>query len=163
MDFPDFVNLSATQLIQLMIAPAVMINACGLLLLGTNNKYSLVVNRIRLLNDEKRKLTTRIVDHEFSYDENVRLESIAKQINLLVYRVRLVRNSVFLYTISIGLFVLTSILIGLNSFFQIDGINLFALFSFISGMITLLSGVIYAAAETLRGYEIINYEVKTNE
>jgi len=44
------------EVIQLMLAPGLMISACGLLLLGVNNKYSLVVNRIRLLNDEKRKI-----------------------------------------------------------------------------------------------------------
>ena len=44
------------QLIQGMLAPGLMISACGLLLLGMNNKYSLVVNRIRLLNEEKRKI-----------------------------------------------------------------------------------------------------------
>jgi len=40
--------------IQLMLAPAVMISACGLLLLGINNKHSSITNRIRLLNEERR-------------------------------------------------------------------------------------------------------------
>ncbi|MBK8662836.1 MAG: DUF2721 domain-containing protein [Ignavibacteriales bacterium] len=43
------------SLIQAMLAPGIMISACGLLILGMNNKYSLVVNRIRTLNEEKRK------------------------------------------------------------------------------------------------------------
>ena len=42
---------SIVMLIQGMLAPGLMISACGLLLLGINNKYSLVVNRIRLLNE----------------------------------------------------------------------------------------------------------------
>ncbi len=46
---------SPSGLIQIMLAPGLMISACGLLLLGMNNKYSLVVNRIRLLNEERRK------------------------------------------------------------------------------------------------------------
>ena len=53
-------ELTLIQLIQFMLAPAVMISACGLLLLGINNKYSLVVNRIRLLNEERRKFKKKI-------------------------------------------------------------------------------------------------------
>ncbi len=49
-------DIPIVQLIQGMLAPGLMISACGLLLLGMNNKYSLVVNRIRLLNEEKRKI-----------------------------------------------------------------------------------------------------------
>jgi len=48
-------EFSIVNLIQSMLAPGVMINASGLLLLGMNNKYSAVVSRIRLLNEEKRK------------------------------------------------------------------------------------------------------------
>ncbi|MBK7267803.1 MAG: DUF2721 domain-containing protein [Ignavibacteriales bacterium] len=44
------------SLIQAMLAPGIMISACGLLILGMNNKYSLVVNRIRTLNEEKGNL-----------------------------------------------------------------------------------------------------------
>ena len=47
---------SIVQIIQAMLAPGLMISACGLLVLGMNNKYSIVVNRIRLLNEERRKL-----------------------------------------------------------------------------------------------------------
>jgi hypothetical protein len=46
-------NFTSVDLIQAMLAPGIMISACGLLLLGTNNKYSLVVNRIRVLEEEK--------------------------------------------------------------------------------------------------------------
>lgn len=51
--------ISIVEVIQLMLAPGLMISACGLLLLGMNNKYSLVVNRIRLLNEEKNYTTNR--------------------------------------------------------------------------------------------------------
>jgi len=49
-------GFSIIQVIQLILAPAVMINACGLLLLATSNKYSSVLNTIRRLNEEKRRL-----------------------------------------------------------------------------------------------------------
>ena len=54
-----------------------------------NNRYSLVVNRIRLLNEEKRRLMNKIGEQQSSTDDNIRLESIATQLNALVFRVKL--------------------------------------------------------------------------
>lgn len=87
-------------MIQSMLAPGLMISACGLLLLGMNNKYSLVVNRIRLLNDEKRKVLNRYGSRDDSISDNVRLGSITKQLDKLVFRVKLVKNAVLSYTIA---------------------------------------------------------------
>ncbi len=160
--FKEF-TLNALQIIQLMVSPAVMISACGLLLLGINNKYSLVVNRIRLLNEEKRKLMVKIGEHPLSTEDNVRLESIAVQISALTFRAKLVRNSVLAYTISVALFVLTSLLLGISSFLSIGKLNYFILVSFLLGMIFVLIGVIYAAFETKKGYDIISFEVSAHE
>src|SRR3972149_7003439 len=107
-------SFSIVEVIQLMLAPGLMISACGLLLLGMNNKYSLVVNRIRILNEEKRRFVNKAAEKDFSYEENVRLESISRQLSALTYRVMLVRNAVFSYTIAVALFVITSLLIGLQ-------------------------------------------------
>jgi len=82
------------EVIQLMLAPGLMISACGLLLLGMNNKYSIVVNRIRVLNDEKRKILMQSENSETELADNVRLESITKQLEKLIYRVKLVKRAV---------------------------------------------------------------------
>ncbi len=158
-----FNKLDIKLLIQLMLAPAVMISACGLLILGINNKYSIVVNRIRLLNEERRKIKFKIGGEAYSTEENVRLESITIQLKLLVFRVKLVRNSVLAYTASIGLFVLTSLLLGLLYFLKINILYMFIILAFIAGMISLFCGVYFAAREILKGYEIINLEVKADE
>lgn len=154
---------SIVEIIQLMLAPGIMISACGLLLLGMNNKYSLVVNRIRLLNEERRKIIHRTDDKDFNYQENLRLESISMQITKLVFRVKLVRNAVLCYTVAVALFVLTSISIGLGFLFDLTKLNSLITILFLLGMISVLCGVIYAAYETYKGYEIVNYEVKIDE
>jgi len=154
---------SIVEIIQLMLAPGIMISACGLLLLGMNNKYSLVVNRIRLLNEERRKSLHKIDDNDFSYQANLRLESISMQITRLVYRVKLVRNAVLSYTIAVALFVLTSISIGFSFLFEITRLNSFITVLFLLGMVSVLCGVIFAAYETYKGYEIVNFEVKIDE
>jgi hypothetical protein len=154
---------SIVEIIQLMLAPGIMISACGLLLLGMNNKYSLVVNRIRLLNEERRKTIHKTDSKDFNYQENLRLESISLQITKLVYRVKLVRNAVLSYTSAVALFVLTSLFIGFSYLFDWTKLNSLITVLFLLGMISVLCGVIFAAYETYKGYEIVNFEVKIDE
>ncbi|GAB4130856.1 MAG: hypothetical protein Fur0015_04720 [Ignavibacteriales bacterium] len=157
------VQLNAVSIIQLMLAPAVMISACGLLLLGMNNRYSLVVNRIRLLNEEKRRLLTRYGEKPLSVEDNIRLESILIQIKALTFRVKLVRNSVISYVTAVALYVLTSLLIGVSSVLSFHKVNYFIILTFLLGMISLLVGVIFAAIETKKGFDIIKFEVQSHE
>lgn len=155
---------SIVEIIQLMLAPGIMISACGLLLLGMNNKYSLVVNRIRLLNEERRKTIRKTTEEkDFNYQETQRLESISMQISSLVFRVKLVRNAVLSYTLAVALFVLTSLLIGFGFLLDLTRLNSFITILFLSGMISVLCGVVFAAYETYKGYEIVNFEVKIDE
>lgn len=154
---------SIIEIIQLMLAPGLMISACGLLLLGMNNKYSLVVNRIRLLNEERRRVLRKLDDPEFSYQENIRIESISKQLEKLSYRVKLVRNAVLSYTVAVALFVITSLFIGFGYLFDITRLNSFITICFLLGMISVLCGVIFAAYETYKGYEIVKFEVESEE
>jgi ABC-type glycerol-3-phosphate transport system permease component len=156
-------NVTAAQVIQLMLAPAVMISACGLLLLGINNKYSLVVNRIRLLNEEKRRLKLRAGERDFNTEENIRLESIAHQLKSLVFRVKLVRNSVLCYTGAVGLFVITSMMIGFDFAWPFLQIKNYIIGSFLIGMLMVFCGIAYAFLETKRGYEIVRFEVGADE
>jgi hypothetical protein len=100
---------------------------------------------------------------EHTTEENVRLKSTIVQIKELVYRARLVRNSVLSYTIAVALFILTSLLLGVSSVLSIGKLNFFILSSFLLGMIFVLLGVVYAALETKKGYDIIVFEVKAHE
>jgi VIT1/CCC1 family predicted Fe2+/Mn2+ transporter len=154
-----FIANNIVEVIQLMLAPGLMISACGLLLLGMNNKYSLVVNRIRLLNDEKRKILGRSEESDTTLSDNVRLESISIQIEKLVYRVKLVKRAVQNYTIAVALFILTSILIGISYLFKVNNFQYLITVIFLFGMLLVLAGAVFAAYETKKGFEIINLEV----
>lgn len=154
-------GFSVIQIIQLILAPAVMINACGLLLLATSNKYSSVLNRIRLLNDEKRKMFRKAGDKNF--EETQRLESLARQIEHLMRRAMLVRNAVMCYTGAIALFIITSLLIGFSFLlkgFQSDSVIMIA---FLVGMTAILAGVIFSFLDAKRGYEIVQFDVLVDE
>ena len=155
---PD--KISIVEVIQLMLAPGIMISACGLLLLAMNNKYSIVVNRIRLLNEEKRRFISKVSGKEFNYEETVRIESISLQIKKLAFRAKLVRNAVLSYTFGVALFVITSLLIGFKFIFDVEKLGSSITTIFLTGMISVLTGVIFAAYEAIKGYEIIQLEVK---
>lgn len=154
-------GFSIIQIIQLILAPAVMINACGLLLLATSNKYSSVLNTIRLLNEEKRRLFRKAGEKNF--EEMMRLESLAQQIGRLIVRAKLVRNSVMFYSGAIALFILTSLLIGMG--FLIHGFESGAAITiaFLTGVVSVLVAVIYAFLDARKAYEIIEFDVLADE
>jgi Protein of unknown function (DUF2721) len=154
---------SIVEIIQLMLAPGLMISACGLLLLGMNNKYSLVVNRVRLLNEERRRNLNKMQDKDLNTQENIRFESISKQLEGLVFRVKLVRNAVLFYTLAVALFVVTSLLIGFGYLLEIARLNGLITILFLLGMVSVFCGVIFAAYETYNGYEIVKFEVESDE
>jgi hypothetical protein len=147
---------SIVLLIQGMLAPGVMISACGLLLLGMNNKYSLVVNRIRLLNEEKRKIFSH---KNIEEDESNRLSNIELQISHLIQRISLVRNAVFGYSIAIALFIVSSVLIGVTINSKSAAFDWLIVSFFYAGMFAVFVGIIFAAIEVWKGYRIVKIEI----
>ncbi|MFA6978327.1 MAG: DUF2721 domain-containing protein [Ignavibacteriaceae bacterium] len=157
------ISIAVVEVIQAMLAPGLMISACGLLLLSMNNKYSLVVNRIRLLGEERRKFSIKASEKEFLYQEEVRLKSISIQLDKLKYRVKMVRNAVFSYSLAVALFVITSMQIGASFILKSSNFETLVIVSFSIGMFLVLIGICFAAIETIKGYEIISYETKADE
>jgi hypothetical protein len=147
------------SVIQAMLAPGIMISACGLLLLGMNNKYSIVIGRIRSLNDEKRKLITPPKQGKLNEIEENRLNNINMQIDLFASRIVLVQKAVTSYYIGISLFILSSLIIGLNFLILKQFIQVLALIAFLAGMLSVVTGVIFANKEVKKGLEIVNIEI----
>lgn len=156
-------TVGMVEVIQAMLAPGIMISACGLLLLGMNNKYSLVVNRIRLLNEEKRRFVKRAEDESFTFVDEVRINSIAHQLTHLQGRLKLVRNAVLCYCVAVALFVSTSLLIGVEFVSQTRRFDFVIINLFSLGMISVFTGIIFAAFESKKGYDIVAYEIASND
>ncbi len=147
---------SPAGLIQIMLAPGLMISACGLLLLGMNNKYSLVVNRIRLLNEERRTLKYA---KDQAISEQPRHKSIDLQIQKLYSRMVLIRNAVFAYSIAVAFFIVSSLMIGFNKVTTPANLNWIVIVLFLIGMVFVFAGVIFAAIEVWKGYSIVRIEI----
>jgi hypothetical protein len=137
-----------------------MVNCCGLFLLGMNNKYSVVVGRIRSLDEEKRKLKHAERLGNLSEYDAIRLANIKLQTSKLTYRVKLVRNAVVSYTLAVAFFILNCITIGINAMYEVNSpITSISVILFFIGLIFVFIGVGYATKEVIKGYEIVKIEV----
>lgn len=156
-------TISVIEAIQLILAPAVMINACGLLMLGINTKFSNVMNRIRLLNEERRRLSVRVAEKDAPYEVGQRLESVVRQIGQLLKRGLYVRNSLLCYIGAVALFVLTSLAIGLDYFVPEVDLQLLLVSMFLAGMVAVVGGIVFMGLDTKIGYDIVQFEVLAEE
>jgi len=156
--------ITGTEAIQAILAPALGISATALLLLGLQNRYSSVINRIRLLNDEKRLYTIKIAGKiELDFSEKARNISVRNQIEMLFARCRDVRNAIVLIQVSILLFVLTSVVIAVNLFISSGFTKNLPVIIFVIGMLFVLMGIIYSAKDVVNSYKVARIEVEAEE
>ena len=152
---------NAIGTIQDILAPAVMITGVALLLLTFNARHSVLVNRIRLLEDEKRQINRRSVSSgNLDKPEEMRLKSIRNQLDLLLPRLAYVRNGMLCHLIAVLFFVLTSLLIGLGHLPTLSEPTQTAIsITFTLGMFLVLIGVAFLALEIFVSYRVILVEV----
>lgn len=103
---------SAVAVLTAMITPAVLISACGTLILSTSTRLGRVVDRVRLLLDRFEELAhaeeTNAVE---LYEE--RRKVIFAQLDKLTARARLLQRCMTIFYTALGIFVATSVAIGL--------------------------------------------------
>lgn len=147
-----------TKIIGGVLTPAIMVSCCGLLLLSLQNKYGRIIDRIRQFNTEKRTLLTKEVMTDI---DKTRLESIKKQLEILVKRGRYQKNATLCLYIGVIFFVITSISIALS--FKIFAITVLAIFTFGLGMLLVLVGAIFAAMEIRISYRTTLLEIEVEK
>jgi MFS family permease len=138
------------SLVQSMVTPAVMISACGLLLLSMSNKLARIVDRIRELNAEDRGLEAET--------EAVRRLSIRNQIDLLLRRALLLRNACGLLYLAVAVFALTSLCVGLSNAAHAFEVLMLVLFVF--GLGTVVWAGILAYLEIRLSHRAVAEEIK---
>jgi hypothetical protein len=138
------------QLIQAMVAPAVMISACGLLLLSLTNKLGRVIDRIRELNAEDRSAGPT--------GDPVRRLSVRAQIDSMVRRAVLLRRASGLLFLGVTAFVFTSLCVFLTYF--ADVFDYLMLISFLIGLIFVVAAGIFAYWEMRVSHQVVTEEIK---
>src|SRR6266571_3460737 len=108
---------SSLAVLTAMITPAVLISASGTMILSTSTRLGRVVDRVRSLSDRLRLLTNE-EGGEFFEEERAMLYD---QLDKLTSRSRLLQRALTTFYLAVGVFVATSVAIGVVAFFGARG------------------------------------------
>jgi hypothetical protein len=100
---------SSLAVLTAMITPAVLISACGTMILSTSTRLGRVVDRVRTLSDRLEELAHEPREMEL-YEE--RRSVIFEQLDKLTSRSRLLQRCMVTFYMALGIFVSTSVAIG---------------------------------------------------
>ena len=103
---------SAVAVLTAMITPAVLISACGTLILSTSTRLGRVVDRVRALSDSFEELASKAGELEL-LDE--RRKIIFNQLDKLTSRARILQRSLTVFYTATGVFVSASVAIGVTA------------------------------------------------
>jgi hypothetical protein len=103
---------SAIAVLTAMITPAVLISACGSMILSTSTRLGRVVDRVRTLSDRLEEMTEAGAGTDFTERQAV----IFEQLDKLTSRARILQRCMVTFYLSLGMFVATSVAIGIVPF-----------------------------------------------
>jgi len=106
---------SSLAVLTAMITPAVLISASGTMILSTSTRLGRVVDRVRSLSDRLQSLSSDEADVDLL--EEKRLMTF-DQLDKLTSRSRLLQRALTTFYLAVGVFVATSVAIGVVSFFN---------------------------------------------
>src|SRR5436305_6959516 len=109
---------SSLAVLTAMITPAVLISASGTMILSTSTRLGRIVDRVRLLSDRLRRLGADSESAEFFEEERAMLYD---QLDKLTSRSRLLQRALTTFYLAVGVFVATSVAIGVVAFFGARG------------------------------------------
>lgn len=98
---------SAVAVLTAMITPAVLISACGSMILSTSTRLGRVVDRVRALADKLEELALKPAS-----EAGERQAVIFAQLDKLTSRARILQRAMVSFYLCLGMFVATSVAIG---------------------------------------------------
>lgn len=143
---------STVSFINASLAPAVVFTGVGLLLAGLQSKYSTLVATLRQLNAEN------MVEGE-EVSQALRKERLRSQMESLMRRARLVRNSICAFYLTIFFLVCASLGLGLP-FIGVMVPTAVSLSAFVLALLSLFTGILIATWEALLSFQIVCLEAK---
>jgi hypothetical protein len=141
---------------QFILAPAVMVNACAVLLGGLLAHYAAINARLREMNRERLER----VQHPGHDTENIeRLSELDAQVPELLSRHRLVRDALLLVYAGAVFCVISMLVIALAIVLESRVVSVLALALFLLGTALVLSGLLVVSLEIRRSHHAIDFEV----
>jgi hypothetical protein len=149
---------TAAKTIELILAPVVMVSACGILLTGMLNHYGNINDRIRRLTVERLQLSQLrpMEGHEVLAGE--RLVEIDHEVPMLVARHRQVQHAILLGNMAVAILVFSMFIIAATALSHSSAVGTVALFVFLSGTAALLGSAAFMALEVRSSHRSVSYE-----
>jgi hypothetical protein len=149
-------SASAIAVLTAMITPAVLISACGTMILSTSTRLGRIVDRVRSLSDRLEELNQ---SDERGETARARLEMIFEQLDKLTSRSRILQRCMVTFYLSLGMFVATSVAIGVVAFSGRPRYNLIPVGLGIAGACFLFYGSILLILEARLALSTIHSEM----
>ncbi len=148
---------NVSRLIQLILAPVVMVTACSVMVSGLVNRFAAINDRLRALNHERIELLTKLSDNIFTAE---RIEEIDGQIPALLTRLKLAHNSVLAIYCAVVIFIIDMLVIALAALSNYAWAAFAALVVFLLGTAIIALGVMLTIREVQVSLFAIEFETK---
>lgn len=149
---PEFTR--GLGLLSAMITPAVLISACGTLIFSTSARLARIVDRVRELS----RLSEQLFSGEVKDFVEERRAEVERQLGSHAQRGRLIQQSLTAFYVALGIFVGTTIGIGLTVLFP--GLAGLPSFLGIAGTVFLFYGCVLLIGETRLALTSVNAEME---
>lgn len=147
---------SALAVLTAMITPAVLISACGTLILSTSTRLGRVVDRVRAISNDFEELSGNAGQVEL-FDE--RRAMIFHQLDLLTSRARLLQRCMKIFYLALCIFVSTSVAIGMVAAIDITRYSWLPVVMGLLGAVCLFYGSVLLIVEARLAHHGISTEM----
>ncbi|HKR58463.1 MAG TPA: DUF2721 domain-containing protein [Pyrinomonadaceae bacterium] len=147
---------SAVAVLTAMITPAVLISACGSMILSTSGRLGRVVDRVRALSDRLETLQEQPGDSELARE---RKAVIFVQLDKLTSRARILQRSMVTFYLALAMFVATSVAIGVVAIVNRPNYNIIPVLVGLIGAIFLSYGSLLLIFEARLALSTVHVEM----
>lgn len=150
---------TALNVLSAMITPAVLISACGTLVISTSARLARIVDRVRELSRVIEEMSRSEETMDFIDDRRAEVE---RQISIHARRGRLIQNSLTSFYLSLSLFVAATVAVGFISIVPrvLEEVLWIPNILGIIGTIFLFYGCVMLIAETRLALRSVNSEME---
>lgn len=145
--------------LQPLLAPVVLISACGLVIMALNARTMSAKARIRQLHIERLAISEKA--HEAgsaTKTQRLRYEGVGSQSDNILYRLGLMRAALMCMVGCVGAMLASSVFIGLDGLIEGNTFGVLAILAFVAGILSMLGGVIIFLMELRISLREIRYE-----
>jgi hypothetical protein len=149
---------TAAKTIQLILAPVVMVSACGILLTGMLGHFGNVNDRIRKLTAERLALSQLQPAEGHEALARERLTEIDHQVPMLIGRHLQVRHAILLANTAVAILVVSMFVIAAAALGHSSVTGTVALFVFLAGTAAVMGSAVFMAVEVRSSHRSVSYE-----